>query len=79
MGGVTLLDVKTYYIVGEIETIWPQWKDRQINGAERRTQKPKDLCECVQLTFGKDTTAILWRKTLLSTDGQCWSYWTSVD
>ena len=39
VGGLILSECKTYYKHIVTETVWYQYKDRQINGKEPRVQK----------------------------------------
>ena len=62
VGGMTLPDVKTYYKVTVIKTVWYQWKDKQINQWNRIENPEKDPHKYSQLIFNKGVKAIQWRK-----------------
>ena len=69
--GVTLSDVKGYYIDSVTETVW-YWKRERHRAMDRIENLDIDPCKYTQLIFDKDTKGEPFQKKWF------WSNWTPI-
>ena len=79
LGGPTLPNFKTYYKATVTQTVWYQWKNRQINGTECRAQKQTlvNVVNFYLVNFDREAKATQWNKDSLS-NKWCWNNRTST-
>lgn len=68
-------NLKTYYIVTVIKTVWYKKRDRYTDTHTRQNRDPEtESHKCNTVIFDKGTKAIQWEKNASSKC--CWSNWT---
>ena len=77
VGGLTLLDLKTYCKAAVIKTVW-YWQKKSQTDQRKRIESPEiDPHKFGQLTFDKTAKVIQWRKTRLFKNWCC-NNWTTT-